>query len=356
MGFITSAFITFYNNRTTMLLVFANNTAANGGNDMYGASLQECSTECSMIDGVSSSISSVSSDPLRICVCDRYNGVPQCNNPEFIYMSQKVHPGETFTVPAVIVGWDFGATTGVVYANYLTATNSVMLDSYIHVVTDVHQCTNLTFSLLSRLTNENVTVYITTIHMDARLVFHYAPNGDCSVRDLVNIEEHDYCIHTTPVFISLTLLPCPPGFNLTHQQCDCYLHHILFDNCTMVNGKGYFSWSTNAWVSVQKNAVVYNTYCPFDYCKTMKDKIKLPDDLDSQCAFNRAGRLCGRCKDNYSLAIGSSHCIYCPNNNNLALLIFFAAAGFLLVFLISAFNLTVTQGMINGLIFYANIV
>ena len=79
-------------------------------------------------------------------------------------------------------------------------------------------------------------------------------------------------------------------------------------------------------------------------------------DSDSQCAFNRAGRLCGGCKDNYSLAIGSSHCMLCPNNNNLALLIFFAAAGFLLVFFISAFNLTVTQGMINGLIFYANIV
>ena len=35
---------------------------------------------------------------------------------------------------------------------------------------------------------------------------------------------------------------------------------------------------------------------------------------------------------------------------------FFAAAGFLLVLFISVLNLTVTQGMINGLIFYANIV
>ena len=34
----------------------------------------------------------------------------------------------------------------------------------------------------------------------------------------------------------------------------------------------------------------------------------------------------------------------------------FAAAGVLLVFFISALNLTVTQGMVNGLIFYANIV
>ena len=55
-------------------------------------------------------------------------------------------------------------------------------------------------------------------------------------------------------------------------------------------------------------------------------------------------------------AIGSSHCILCSNNSYLALLIFFAAAGFLLVFLISIVNLTVSQGMINRLVFYANII
>ena len=112
------------------------------------------------------------------------------------------------------------------------------------------------------------------------------------------------------------------------------------------------------WVIIEEDALLYSTctHCPFDYCNVTGIAINLQDDSDSQCAFNRAGRLCGHCKDNYSLAIGSSHCIHYPNNNNLALLIFFAAAGFLLVFFISAFNLTVTQGTINGLIFYANIV
>ncbi len=91
------------------------------------------------------------------------------------------------------------------------------------------------------------------------------------------------------------------------------------------------------------------------YSNSLKE-ISLENESDTQCRFNRAGRLCGGCLDGYSLAIGSSHCIHCPNNDNLALLIFFAAAGFLLVFFITAFNLTVTQGMINGLVFYANIV
>ena len=96
--------------------------------------------------------------------------------------------------------------------------------------------------------------------------------------------------------------------------------------------------------------------CPIDICKMGEKNINLQKDPDAQCAYNHAGVLCGSCQKGYSLAIGSSHCIRCPNNNNLALLIFFAAAGFLLVIAISVFNLTVTQGTINGLMFYANIV
>ena len=100
---------------------------------------------------------------------------------------------------------------------------------------------------------------------------------------------------------------------------------------------------------------MFSTHCPYSYCKPAGKHIYL-NRPDKQCAFNRAGSLCGDCKKNYSMAIGSFHCIHCPNNNNLALLIFFAVAGILLVLIIAALNLTVTQGMINGLIVYANII
>ena len=60
--------------------------------------------------------------------------------------------------------------------------------------------------------------------------------------------------------------------------------------------------------------------------------------------------------DSFSLAIGSSRCIECPNSHNVTLLLAFAAAGVLLVFFILALSLTATQGLINGVIFYANIV
>ena len=101
---------------------------------------------------------------------------------------------------------------------------------------------------------------------------------------------------------------------------------------------------------------MYNRFCPLLYCKSGNKTVNIGDDPSEQCASNRTGILCGACKDSFSLAIGSSRCIECPNSHNVALLLAFAAAGVLLVFFILALNLTATQGLINGVIFYANIV
>ena len=60
----------------------------------------------------------------------------------------------------------------------------------------------------------------------------------------------------------------------------------------------------------------------------------------------------GGCRENYSLAIGLLRCIPCPNDDSqLALLVLFAAAGVVLVLIIFSLNFTLTQGLINGLIF-----
>ena len=66
--------------------------------------------------------------------------------------------------------------------------------------------------------------------------------------------------------------------------------------------------------------------------------------------------LCGRCDNDYSLQLGGDRCIQCHDNRYVALLIVFAILGILLVAMITLFNLTVANGTINGLIFYANVV
>ena len=328
-------------------LSFDNNSAA-AGDDIYGASLEAWFyikiSSCYAFT-FSSNVSSISSHPLRACLCD---SVPQCTNTN---ISRQVHPGERFTVPLAIVGYDFQPNVGIIYANLLHNNNPIntKLDPASqngHVINNGKQCTDLSFSLFSNETSQTIVMYITPENT-AQIALSY-------MKTFCHLTDDKACIHITPVYLEITILPCPPGFLLRDGHCDCYLVEI--ENCSIVNGIGYFSWNTTAWMSIENNALLYSSPCPVDYCNITGKNIDLQHDSDSQCAFNRAGRLCGHCKDNYSLAIGSSHCIYCPNNNNLALLIFFAAAGFLVVFFISAFNLTVTQGVINGLIFYANIV
>ena len=350
---------------STYTLHFANNSARYGGDDIYGATVQLsgsiCQTsqdhnECNLtINGASSDLSSVSSDPLRVCLCDD-QGKPLCNGTyeySHTHINRVVYPGEIFTVSAVLVGGDFGTTTGMIYATFFYFDESLItLVPAFQPITNSSQCGELRYSLHTSHASQigDMLLYLTTSFMSIMDILYHE---DCH-------EQHSYlCSYNTPIFINVTFLDCPVGFSLMGDPpgCDCY--PVLKDKgvkCSLANGTGYLFWNSTSWIKTTDDRTTYTKYCPFDYCTPDSKQINVSSDFDSQCAFNRTGRLCGGCKANYSLAIGSSHCIHCHNNNNLALLIFFAAAGFLLVVFISAFNLTVTKGRINGLIFYANVV
>ena len=176
--------------------------------------------------------------------------------------------------------------------------------------------------------------------------------------------ESDIQYRNTPLFADLYILPCLSGFILNGNPPGCQCHPVLTANgvnCKL-NGYHIINWnSTYIWIHATDNSLknetkfMFSTHCPFSYCISNRKHIYL-NSPDSQCASNRVGILCGGCNNNSSLAIGSSRCISCPRNNNLALFIFFAVSGVLLVMVVAVLNLTVTQGMINSLIFYANIV
>lgn len=76
-------------------------------------------------------------------------------------------------------------------------------------------------------------------------------------------------------------------------------------------------------------------------------------DPDSQCSHNRSGILCGQCQPGLSVVLGSTQCQACTNKY-LILLIPFSFAGPALVLLIKILDLKISQGTLNGLIFFAN--
>jgi len=68
--------------------------------------------------------------------------------------------------------------------------------------------------------------------------------------------------------------------------------------------------------------------------------------------YLQAGLLCGKCKENFSLILGSYRCEEC-SRKYLALCISRSGFGDLALFLL---KLAVVTGTLYGLIFYANIV
>ena len=356
-------------------MVFHGNRAKNGGDHIYGEYMHSdiCTVTEPVYDfnyrslqhltsyqvqqkyfvyepDVNLSLSAISSNPTRVCLCDS-SSRPRADL-NVIYVN--VHPGEVFSLPFVVVGADLGTTLGSVHATFKNPNRIIPTYQYVQWINSI-TCSNVSYTLSSRnlyeimyLTVEETSPATAEVEID-----NLSWNVEYKIDQLITPE-----MLYMPLHLNITLLPCPPGFTLIGNTPRCECHPVLKSmvSCQIVKGKGYLSWSGTMWLGITDSKIYLTEYCPFDYCYTGEKTVNLQDDASTQCLQNRSERLCGGCKGNYSMAVGSSHCIHCSNNNNLTLLIFFAAAGFLLVFFISTFNLTVTQGMTNGLIFYANVV
>ena len=219
--------------------------------------------------------SSVSSDPLHVCICDS-EGQTQCTNIAFINMSKNVYPGETFTLPAVIVGLYYGMTIGTVYANFLLSDesngSSVAAPESVPVLKPNYQysllinnisCTKLTYSIYSEHIQHNFIMYLTV---------QYTRNP----RNLANQNYWKYCTRLSiysgcqhsPIFINVTILPCPSGFTLLKSPSRCGCYPVLTNNgvqCVITNGTGYFMWDNDLWISVNEKGIIYTKNCPLNH-------------------------------------------------------------------------------------------
>ena len=50
--------------------------------------------------------------------------------------------------------------------------------------------------------------------------------------------------------------------------------------CNIIDGTGYFSWKSDLWVGIvtfnlNDDHIVYNKYCPFDYCQKGHKRVNM---------------------------------------------------------------------------------
>ena len=336
-------------------IVMENNTADLAGNAIYGGSIDRCFIYAplswkrywyfktsareifqQLFHIYPNDSSSVTSNPTGVCFCDSNNN-PDCSKKTYELLK---FPGEIFQVFVVIVGQMNGTVPGKVIATLMNGSALAHTDQYLQEITNA-RCNWLYYSVHSSQLSETIVL---------------TPQNNVN-----NSVSND------PIKISLSLKPCPLGFSLNSLNgppyCDCA--PLLSNHGFQCNVSDQMILrDSSAWVSVIEKAdmslLEFQKHCPLQYCKAETSDVYIKTtnetfDTDIQCSTNRTGILCGACQDGFSLTLGASQCMRC-SSYYLLLVPAFALAGIALVLLLIICNLTVSEGTLSGLIFYANIV
>jgi len=316
-------------------IVFVNNSASTAGSVLYGGKLESCQFTTGIqykgrpleaflnLSTITTNgyTSFISSDPTGICflsndelLCDTYN--------------VSISRGQKFILSAVTVGQARGAVPAVIRSYFISGE---AIGETQRIQETGKNFTELEYRVFSPNDSEQLILY---------------PEGPC--RDL----------GTARRFVTVHLQPCPDGFQLSNSWCICEERLQTFTNSCNVDDETVLRssnfWMNGLYINGSYQGLILHPHCPFDYCLTTVLSLA-PSNPNAQCASGRTGTLCGSCSKNFSLALGSSHCLQCTNTY-ISLLIPFAIAGIVLVAFLLILKLTVSVGTINGLIFYANIV
>ena len=142
-------------------LVFKNNSADVAGSVLYGGAIDNCKLTHGLDSHNSGEVfdmivhnddtdynttSNISSDPLRICLCE--HDLPDCSENDHI-MPRTVYPGETFQVSVVAVGQRHGTVPSRVVSTIYQSANPSHLPDSQHLQQVNNMCTKLNYTVLS---------------------------------------------------------------------------------------------------------------------------------------------------------------------------------------------------------------
>ena len=324
-------------------VIFKNNDAMIAGSAMYGGFIDTCrfiilnnDTEYSIVNGTvwfnlifhfinRTGLSLISSDPEKICFCHD-NGIIDC---ALKSLNFSLLPGQFQNINLVTVGQREGVSPGVITISEQIQGGPVR-QSYESTKTN---CTSIKY-----YPHVNVSM--------------------ASSLQVVTLSLQEQDPHTKYVFFNID--ECPLGFELSPVtgSCDCISYLKTNESVTCDPHSESFHHQGDMWIGYveESHCFISKLSCKSEsqHCKMSPINFTL-STTEKQCDLNRSGLLCGDCDEGLSMMLGSDSCDKC-SDNCLALLILFAVAGIVLIVFITALNLTVSVGSINGLIFYANMV
>ena len=171
--------------------------------------------------------------------------------------------------------------------------------------------------------------------------------------------------YTSRLIVTIYLDDCYPGFVLINNTCNCQraLFEVTGRKDLCDSSTGLIKCPQQDWMkpildeNLTYQGFMWSPNCPAHFCRNDKDNWLnfSSNNVDILCLDYRTAMLCGACLQNYSLTLSSLKCSKCNSNNYLSLLLVFVLAGVALIATSLLLRLTVADGTINGLIFYANI-
>ena len=348
----------FFQNLTNRIVFnFEDNHADSSGHDLFGGLLDRCSSNDTNLsrsesNGVThfkelsnlQNLSTVSSEPVRVCPCK--NGEPDCSQQQ---QSLQIRRGDRVNISIVAVDQVNQPVTAIVQSNF----SDISLPENQTVQRISPNCTAVNYDISLPNVGENHELNIFA-------------EGPCN----------DKGISKFTVSVHISSCTCPVGFMPDENSpgCSCVCNKILSNyisdcdiatNSVIRRGLFWITYFNDTMTDVTDNEDFFiYPYCPPDYCQSPNEPIPVnlnePQGSDAQCANSHQGILCGSCQIEFSLSLGGSKCIKCPNNwwyERFAVIIISSLlAGIVLVVVLLVLNLTVAIGTINSIIFYANII
>ena len=216
---------------------------------------------------------------LSVCLCDS-NGKQQCANISYIFTNTSVYRGETITLLAFIVGYDFGTTVGTIharslYSDFLSKQDQLQLviDNETVFLWTIQFTQNVNMKLYCY--QHHLCQYLLTLAIYQQSMISLTIKMWSRIKYLImyRIYNQFSCIHIdiliTPIFINITLLPgCPPELTLNHDEITCSCYPVLANNdfrCLVKNKTGLLQWNGTVWVNAIFNeshstGIVYNKF------------------------------------------------------------------------------------------------
>ena len=341
-------------------LIFDKNQAGTSGSVMFGGEFNLCSLYLGYTDELGSkdvqyknssvdpiqifrristivadnkddAVSDITSLPVQICECE--NKSTNCDANQIRNLT--LMPGQTFNFTLAVVGQD---TSRTVVPAFVLSTGTGNSTLYPPMQSIQNLCAVVSYQLLSDVTNVSTQ-------------FELYPDGPCQAL-------------RGGLTLSVEIVACPAGFVLLNSECRCEDRLRMLNKTCYIDNLSVKREQNDIWIKPlyrtngsYRGMLIHNGGCPFDFCVNRPINLTIAD-YNLQCAHNRKGVLCGSCKEGFSLAFGTLHCLPSERCSNayLTLIFVFIMAGILLVSCLFLLNLTVAIGTINGLIFYANIV